>query len=427
MTPTIPESERGLLAAAIVDPSQLARVADIVAPADFADPDLGRLFEALQQMHDAGLPIGDALVLVPELKRLQIPESVRTPAFLGRLVVDGGAHSPHAVFYAQQVRRAATLRRLQALGQTLAVRASDAGADPADITAWLDAQLSGLGHHIPDPPRLVDDLAAELLTQLREPHHGGGILTGLPSHDLAAGGWMRGELIVLAARPGVGKTSLAMQIAWHNVNEGRPVLFVSLEMTGRELVARILCGLAGVDSRRLRSAALDSANLKKMQQAAVQVGGLPLRVWSPPMATAARIRGVAKQAAATDGLDLLVVDYIGLVRPADSRRPRHEQIGEVSASLKALAKELSCPVLALCQLNREADGYEPRLSHLRDSGSIEQDADIVLFVHRDDTDKSAARLIVAKHRHGDTGSIPLIWDAARTRYEDPTGQIVNRQ
>ena len=117
----------------------------------------------------------------------------------------------------------------------------------------------------------------------------------------------------------------------------------------------------------------------------------------------------------------MVVDYLGLVRPADPKRPRHEQMGQVSADLKALAKELELPVLALCQVNREADGTEPRLSHLRDSGSIEQDADVVLFIHRDETDKDAAKLIVAKHRHGDTGAVRLAWDAPRTRFADKAG------
>jgi replicative DNA helicase len=127
---------------------------------------------------------------------------------------------------------------------------------------------------------------------------------------------------------------------------------------------------------------------------------------------------MARRDAAGPGLALLVVDYVGLIRTTDPKRPRWEQIGEISRGLKCLAKELQAPVLALAQLNREADGNEPRLSHLRDSGSIEQDADAVLFLHRDDTQKDQAKLIIAKHRHSPTGKINLNWDASRTRYTD---------
>jgi replicative DNA helicase len=424
--PSAPEAELALLGACVIDQTVLVTATEICSGADFHDPELGQLFDAFWCLNEAGIPLHDAAVLVSELRRLRIPEAVRSPVFLAKLFVDGEVHAHHAVFYARQVKRAATLRRLQSLGLQLATRIADPAADPGDIAAWIDAQLSGLGHHVEDPPRRVDELATDLLAELRQPSHEGAIFTGLRSHDIVAGGWMPGELIILAARPGVGKTSLAMQIAQHNAVKGRPVLFVSLEMTGRELAARLLCGLSGVDSRRLRAGRLDAANLSAIERASVEIGGVPLRVWAPPMATLARIRAMAKRDAAASGLALLVVDYLGLVRPADPKRPRHEQIGEVSAGLKALAKELSVPVLSLSQLNREADGNEPRLSHLRDSGSIEQDADVVLFIHREDEDKTAAKLIVAKHRHGDTGVVHLAWDAARTRYEDPAGEIVAR-
>lgn len=242
-------------------------------------------------------------------------------------------------------------------------------------------------------------------------------MSGFEALDSSAGGWMSGELVILAARPGVGKTTFAMQVAAHNAARERRVLFVSLEMRDRELVARMLSGDPGVDSRRLRAGRLGTADIDKLRAAADDIRDLPVRVWAPPSATLARIRGVAKREVAFGGLSLLVVDYIGLIRPAagDTKRPRFEQVGEVSAGLKSLAKELDVPVLALCQLNREADGTEPRLSNLRDSGSIEQDADVVLFLHRETT---ATKLIVAKHRHGETGSVALRFDGSTTRFSE---------
>lgn len=409
------DAERALLAAVIVDPSRLDAV-DIQG-GDFADSDLGGLFEALRTIHEAGLPIGDPRVLILELERHNIDESVRTSAFIGRLLTEGRAESAHATYYAQQVARAATLRRQHLLAGEWLGRLTDPAADPQAIASWLDSQLQAAGARAGEPARDVGDVAADILADIELGMCGKPTMTGFPALDDSAGGWMPGELVILAARPGVGKTSFALQVAEHNAARGRRVLFVSLEMRDRELVARMLCGNSAVDSRRLRAGRLNAADLKRLQAAAADIVDLPVRLWAPPSATLAKIRGMAKREVAVGGLALLVVDYLGLIRPAagDTKRPRFEQVGEVSAGLKAMAKELDVPVLALCQLNREADGTEPRLSNLRDSGAIEQDADVVLFLSREET---STKLIVAKHRHGETGAVALRFDGSTTRFSE---------
>ena len=237
---------------------------------------------------------------------------------------------------------------------------------------------------------------------------------------------MPGELGILAARPAMGKTALAMQKALHNARQGRRVLFVSLEMRNRELARRLLCQEAELDSRLLRGRRVDAAARARLQAAHEELAGLPIRLWDPASATLAEIRGVARHMRATGGLYLLIVDYLGLIKPsADSKRlQRHEQVQQTSAGLKELAKELCIPVLALCQLNREADGEEPRLSHLRESGAIEQDADMVLLLHHPEREQSKsgnqkkriAYLIIGKHRHGETGRIKLQWHPSETRF-----------
>lgn len=407
------DAEVALIAAVIVDASRLDTL-DIVGT-DFGDADLGTLWNALRTIHDAGLPIGDPKILLPELKRLSVHESVRTPGFIGRLLVDGRAEAAHATFYAQQVARAAVLRRQALLAHEWLTRVADPAADPQEIERWLDAQLSTAGGRTTDPARDIGEVAADIIAEIKSGTCGKPTMTGFADLDASAGGWQAGELVIMAARPGVGKTSFALQVAAHNAERERRVLFVSLEMRDRELVTRTLCGDARVDSRRLRTGRQNAADIERLHAAADDIRDLPVRIWAPPSATLARIRGVAKREAAVSGLSLLVVDYLGLIRPADSKRPRYEQIGEVSAGLKALAKELDVPVLALCQLNREADGTEPRLANLRDSGSIEQDADVVLFLHREET---ATKLIVAKHRHGETGSVQLRFDGATTRFSE---------
>jgi replicative DNA helicase len=415
--PRADEAELALLGAAVIDQAVLPSVCQIVSGADFLDGDRGDLFDAFWVIADAGRPLHDAAVLLSELRRLRIAESVRAPAFIAKLLVDGQVHTSHATFYATAIKRASTLRRLATIAGQLSERVTRPDADPQAVASWVEAQLTGIGQAEEDAPRPVADVAKDLLAELRTPRPNGSVCSGLPAHDLVAGGWQPGELIVLAARPGIGKTSFAMQVAEHNARRGRRVLFMSLEMRDRELIQRWLAGLAGVDSRRLRIGN-DPEAVDRIESEANDVAGLPLRTWAPASATLARIRAMAKREAAGPGLALLVIDYVGLVSQDDWRLKRHEHIAEVSRGLKTLARELKIPVLALVQLNREAQGIEPRLSHLRDSGSIEQDADVVLFVHRDGDAQDQAKLLIAKHRHGQTGRIALNWNGQQTRFSD---------
>lgn len=188
-------------------------------------------------------------------------------------------------------------------------------------------------------------------------------------------------------------------------------------MTEIEVVKRVLCGRSRVDSRRLRSGNYNEDHIRAIEDEVNNVAGLPIAVWAPHSATLSQIRAMAKQAKVTGGLSLLIIDYIGLIRPDDHRLPRHEQVARISRGLKGLAKELQIPILTLCQLGREAESDPPKLSHLRDSGAIEQDADIVLLLHRI-RGQSDAQLIIAKHRHGEVGQLPLKWNRARMAYED---------
>lgn len=415
LPPTDPVSERALLGAVLLEPAQLDNVTDI-SGADFSDPPLGQLFEALTILRECGVPLSDMAALLPALRDMRLPDSVTSGPTLAELFRDGVPFN--AKFYAAQIRRCSDLRRLRDLAAELLGRTSQRAAKPDDITRWLDARLQTFAQRETGQVNRIGDVARELLRELQEtPPDGRGIMTGLVNVDSAIGAWMPGDLVILAARPGVGKTSLALQVAMHNAERGRQVLFVSLEMRDRELVGRILCDRAIVDSRRLRAGGLESFHWSSLEKAANAVADLPLSVWSPPRATLAEIRAVVRRETAKNDVFLLVVDYIGLVRPTDPKRPRHEQVADISQGLKALAKELPLPVLALCQLNREADGKEPVLSHLRESGAIEQDADIVLFIHHDE---DGAKLIIAKHRHGATGSEPLVWIPSRTRFADPS-------
>lgn len=414
------ESEMALLAAMLVDPSQIDTVAGELSAADFSGTGLAALYDALVTLHQAGIPLGDVTVLVPELRRANVPDAVCSPVFLGRMLMNGVAG--HVRFYAQEVRRASRLRAQEEIGRSLITRAWEVDADPDRIATWLDAATTSVGMPS-DDCRMVGEIAAEYIAELRQPKARQRIvMSGVLGLDETIGGFMPGELVVLAARPNVGKTALAMQMACHVAAHGRGVLFVSLEMEDRELVGRILCGTSGVNSQLIRAGEYDDRDIGRLEWAGAKISDYPLTVWDPPRATTTQIRARAKRrAVSSSGLSLLVVDYISLIQPTDHKRALFEQIGQITGDLKAMAKELPVPVLALCQLNRQADGEEPRLSHLRYSGSVEQDADCVLFIHREPKDNTTT-LMIAKHRHAPTGSIQLRWVPERTRFENgPTG------
>ncbi|MAH47128.1 hypothetical protein CMI37_14975 [Candidatus Pacearchaeota archaeon] len=310
------------------------------------------------------------------------------------------------------------LRRMVIIADEARAKASDPAGEPQEVAQWLRARLDDVGVNLDTEAVRIALGASELVDTLdaaRTASAGRGVPSGMISIDEAAGNFMDGELTILAARPGVGKTALALQIADYTARQMRPVLFVSLEMTNRELVTRVIAAATRLDSRDIRACNLSTDDIKLIRAAKTDLDGVPLSLYSPPRANILDIRAMSRLQHAQDPLRMIVVDYIGLVRPTDWRRPRHEQVSQVSADLKALAKELSVPVLALCQLNREADGARPRLSHLRESGSIEQDADVVMFIHQE---KGETELIIAKHRHGETGSVQMNWNPASVRFSD---------
>lgn len=407
--------ERGLIAAVILDPTKFHEAT--VSGQHFFDPGLGGLFDAVRVLHDAGTPVSDMKSLVPAIRKMSLDPELTNGTFLGELFNET-FHVASAVYYAEQIHRAWSIRRLSVVLKQAAGKLEENNADPEATARWLETQLTTEDLPQAHRPELALDVYGRVVAELSQPKppEGHGVMAGLECHDELLGGWQAGELIILAARPGAGKTSLAQQIAWHQGTRGRTAAFVSLEMSSEELVQRMISSVTGIDSTLMRRRDIDARDLRRIRGIHPNFEQSGITIWDPARATSADIRSFAKRQAAQGPLHLLVVDYIGLVRPMDSRRPRHEQVSEVTASLKSLAKELRIPVLCLSQLNREADGQTPRLAHLRESGAIEQDADVVLFLHQED--KKITKLIVAKNRHGGTGSFDLAFDPIRTTFRE---------
>jgi len=256
--------------------------------------------------------------------------------------------------------------------------------------------------------------------------------TGFADLDKLTGGLHNSELIILAARPSMGKTALAMNIAENvSIHQAVPTLFVSLEMSSMELADRLLCSVGRINGHRLRNGTLPQDERRRLVETAGKVSRGKLHVDDSPSRTVTEIAAAARRIKRVEGrLGLIVIDYLQLIEPDNPSDPRQEQVAKIARRLKGLAREIETPVLCLAQVNRQTEDareHRPRLSHLRESGAIEQDADVVIFVHRDEYYRRGdereqvagqAELIVAKQRNGPIGDVELVWRKEYTRFED---------
>lgn len=410
--------ERCLIGSLLLENAHCDLVSTIVSERDFVDDTLAKAFRIVTDMRDSGIPF-DVISFAENVRKAGFYTAIGESAGIHDLFASV-PHSSHAEYYARKIADAATLRRQVQLGEELAVRASQPGSDPDANRLWLESALSMMAsRNALAAIRRIGDVSAESVAQIaadiaaeRKP----GVLTGLWEFDNTIGSLHRSEMIVLAARPSIGKTALALQIAEHVATKGKTSLVVSLEMRDRELVDRLLAKHSGVDSRKMRARVIRENDMISLRSASAAFQDLPLFIFAPPAATMSQIRAAARLQASRGELSLLVVDYIGLVKSTERFRPRNEQVAEISASLKELAKELDVPVLVLSQLNREAETQRPALSNLRESGSIEQDADVVMFLHKESRDSREAQLIVEKNRNGEIGTLTLQWEARSTRF-----------
>lgn len=418
-------AERALIGSIATHYRQWPKIAGLVSGSDFTLATYGRAFDAIVALAQAGEPIHSTEFLFAQLRSMGI-ESVE----LFRAIREG-FHPEVSPYFAERIHRLSNLRKIESFALKALADCGDPNAVDGDVANDLRKSVESLTAGNPQPAESVGAIAERVINRLRKPAEhiaGKSLMTGIFSLDNLAGAIRPGELVIIAARPGCGKTSLAMQIAEHNAERARRCLFVSLEMTGDELTTRMLAAQANVASSIIRSEQLEPVDVDALGAAAVGMADKPLQIWAPAKAKMLGIEATAKiTAIQPGGLALVIVDYIGLVEPDSRRMERHEQVAIISQSLKRMAKELAVPVIALCQLNREAEKEVPKLSHLRESGAIEQDADMVWFIHftegRNKTDSDnlvSADLLIAKHRHGSTGRIELKFNPTLTRFQEPS-------
>lgn len=414
------DAERAVLGSVLIDPGCGLLVASLVVPADFWLERHRSIAEAVWHLIDHRCPV-DILTVSAELERRSTMERAGGLDTLSDLALA----TPTAVsaeHYARMVAEAAWRRRMRT-GLTAALGELGAGVPPPDVEATIDrARSAGIASERPTLHRLSDLMvdAADRLAISAERGGIAGLPTGMGPLDRTLGGLRPGRLYILAARPSLGKSTLGVQIAVDVAAAGRRTLVASAEMPAEEVADRLICWKSNVASHALATNGVDEA----IGMAMGALADLPLWVEERPRISVAQIRARCRYLAAQGGLDLLVVDYAQLLSPENPRNQRVEQVSQISADLKGLAKEMAIPVILLSQLNRavEADGREPRLSDLRDSGGLEQDADVVMFLWHDRNLPKRhdgfvdVELIVRKHRGGRTGRVSLVFDGPRFRF-----------
>lgn len=430
------EAEQALLGAVILDPRQLDVVSELVTGGDFYDAALGRLFAGLVDLRQAGRPIGDMLLLCRDLESMGLLDSVTVDGARGRTSLAALAgkcqYAGHAQLYAGQVRDCAGLRRIAESATRTWCATYLADADRHEVAERAMADLEVAMASDTDASTDLTELIETEADNIERCCAAGrplGITTGVTALDDIAGGFFPGELTVLAARPSIGKSAFALELASRVASKGLPVLMVSLEMSGEQIVHRMLSRETGIPARRIQKAELTTAEREKITAARAYLRelSLPIRLYATGAATPARIGARARVQLAQCGVRLLIVDYLGLVQSNERHKSLYERVTAVSREMKLMAQSLGVPILLLAQLNREGAKGMPTLEHLRDSGAIEQDADNVWFLHRDDRTTRETKLIVAKQRQGEVGTVELEFDGAHMSFTEAVGEAFDFQ
>lgn len=429
LPPHSKEAEESVLGALLMDKDAIIAVAEFLESKDFYDERHGEIFESCLELFEDRTPI-DVLTVTEKLKKRKTLKKVGGTSYLAELVnkVPTAAHVEH---YGKIVKDTSTKRFLMMAAGRLVNLSMDESLAADELLDKAEVEIFALTQtHLDKSFTPVKLALAESFDRLDELHKQAeglrGVPTGYPDLDNTLAGFQRSNLIILAARPGVGKTSFALNIAQSlAVKYKRPAAIFSLEMSKEELVDRLLVAQADIDAWRLKTGKLSEEDFTKLSNAMGELAEAPLYIDDTPALSILEMRTKARRLQVEVGVDLLIVDYLQLAR---SRRleNRVQEVSEISQGLKNLARELKIPVLALSQLSRavETRGEKrPQLADLRESGSIEQDADVVMFLYREnDDDNENVLLDIAKHRNGPLAQVPLYFKGDRIKFYPREGK-----
>lgn len=423
------EAEESVLGAMMLSGDAIADVVEIVRPADFYRSANAKIFEALRDVYGRGDPV-DAITAVEELKRRGLLPEIGGHLYVSELV-ERVPTPAAAASYARIVAETALLRRLISAAGDIMEMAFAPTDDPERVADQAEQRIYDVARHnekdqVASLRELVDQAMTDLEKIQNRESAFAGVPTGFRDVDALLSGMQAGNLIIVAARPGVGKSSFITNVARNvAVEANQPVAMFSLEMSRWEIGMRLLCAEARVPWDSIRNKRVGAEDWSRIAQAADTLHEAPLYIIDSGNVTLVDIRAKARRLAARrQGLGVIMVDYLQLMSHSRRVDNRQQEIAEISRGLKMLAKELEIPVVAVSQLNRDPERRQdkrPQLSDLRESGALEQDSDVVMFIHRDDSDpakKGLADLIVAKHRNGPTETLQLTFLPHLTQFRN---------
>ena len=426
-------AEKSLIGAIMLDENILPDIITSIRPEDFYEERHVTIFRAMGNLYDAHSPI-DLLTLTNELKSLKELKKVGGAAYLTELSNFVPA-APHAKAYADIVRRASIQRRLIKAGSEIVNKAYEDGVEVDELVGKAEQELFEVSDNIirsdyHSMGDLLNDAFERIETLQKNKGALRGLKTGFRDIDKKTAGFQKGDLIIVGARPAMGKTTFAQNLAYNIASiNNKGVLFFSMEMAANEIIERMISDVSGVNNWNIRTGNVSDDEFAKIGDAMAEMAEIPIYIDDTSSMTIMELRNKARRAMHDHEIGIVIVDYLQLISGSDRYAGnRVQEVTEISRGLKILARELSIPVIALAQLSRNVTGREnprPVLSDLRESGSIEQDADLVMLLHRPDYYKQndddyeethITEVIIAKHRHGEAGKVELFFHPELLRF-----------
>lgn len=422
-------AELAVLGAMFLDREAASLALEMLTGEDFYRPDHRQVFEAAEELYHSGVPI-DMITVKNKLEEKQVFEQIGGLPFLANISTSVGS-SANMRHYAAIVEEKSVLRRLIRTANNISQMSYEG---KTDVNAIMDTAEKGIfdimQNRHSDQFHHIRDIAVDSIEKIEDIYRSKGKLTGVPTgfvdFDQKTAGLQKSDLILLAARPSMGKTAFALNIIQNAaIRSNVPTAVFSLEMSREQLVNRMLCSEAMLDAQRLRTGELTDSDWADLIQAMGPLSQAPIYIDDTPGVTPMEVRSKCRRLKVEKGLGLIVIDYLQLMSGNSRNDSRQQEISEISRALKAIAREMEAPVIALSQLSRACEqraDHRPMLSDLRESGAIEQDADVVAFLYRDeyyfpDTEKkNQAELIIAKQRNGPTGTVDLTWMGQYTKF-----------
>ena len=423
------EAEQSVIGSMIMDQDAIVSASEIITSEDFYNKQYGVMFDAMLELHDSGIPV-DLVTLQDRLKEKDVPPEVSGLEFVRELLANTPT-SAHVKYYAEIVYEKSILRKMIRLNEDVA-NTCYAGKESLEVIleetekkVFQLVQTKGGGDFVP-----IRQVVMNAMDKIEKASRNKGSVTGIPTGftdlDYRTAGLQPSDLILIAARPSMGKTAFVLNIAQHIAfRQNKTVAIFSLEMSKEQLVNRMFSLESNVDAQKLRTGSLNDMEWERLIESAGVIGKSNLIIDDTPGISISELRSKCRKYKLEHNLAIIMIDYLQLMSGSGKSDSRQQEISDISRSLKSVARELSVPVIALSQLSRAVEqrpDHRPMLSDLRESGAIEQDADVVMFIYRDDyydhdTDKKGiSEIIIAKQRNGPIGTVELAWLAEYTKF-----------